>query len=57
MANLPKRDAKVVNSFIMLWLEQNARVFNSMRSNAASRILEEWSLCTSVRGGIPGDVG
>jgi hypothetical protein len=57
----------MVNSFIMLvarllWLERNAHVFDNVRStdaSVASRILEEWSLWTSVkrRGGIPGDVG
>jgi hypothetical protein len=67
VANLPRKDAKTVNSFIMLvarslWLERNARVFDNVRSIVAlvvSRIVEEWSLWTSARrrGGFPGDIG
>jgi hypothetical protein len=67
VANLPRKDAKTVNSFIMLvarslWLERNARVFDNARSTVASvvsRIVEEWFLWTSARrrGGFLGDIG
>jgi hypothetical protein len=58
VANLPGRDSKHANSFIMLtirflWLERNARVFDGARATAVSvlsGVLDEWALWVNCRG-------